>query len=142
MEEIKTKDKQNVRRRQAAGCASLESTTQLFFLGILSVGFVGHFAMRKIWPGFIFAHLAALGIMGFFGCLAGAIAKKKGYGYGMAFRFGFFVPLIFGVASAFLLAPAGDGRLPLTCGGWFSLISGIIVVLVYAVVRRRECQNE
>jgi hypothetical protein len=42
-----------------------ESKVRLLFLGSLSISFIGYFALRELWIGFIFAHKAALGIMGF-----------------------------------------------------------------------------
>ena len=141
MNEITIRDKQNAQRGQTIGHAPIERTIHLFLLGMLSVGFVGYFVLQKTWPGLIFAHTAALGIMGFYGCLAGAIAKKKGYSYWVAFRFGFFVPIFLGGIAAFLLVPTGDRSLPLTCGGWFSLFAGIIIVLAYTVIGPRKSEN-
>jgi hypothetical protein len=115
-----------------------ESTLHLILLGMLSLGFVGFFALRTIWPGLIFAHLAALGIMGFYGCLAGALARKKGRRYWFAFSLGFFVPILVGLVAAMFLAPAAEGRLPLNCGGWFSLLTGLLIVFAYTVIRRKK----
>ena len=120
---------------------STESKVQLFFLGLLSLSFIGYFALRQHWIGFIFAHLAALSIMGFFGCLAGFIAKKKGYNYWKAFRIGFFIPIILGAFSAFVLVPSGVRVLPLTCGGWTSLGTGIIISIYYSLLRNIKKNN-
>jgi hypothetical protein len=76
--------------------------------------------------------------MGFYGCLAGAIAKKKGYNYWRAFQIGFFLPIILGGISAFLLAPSGEGSLTLTCGGWVSLGAGIVVVISYSLIKKKK----
>lgn len=90
MTELNTEEKQMVPKRESGNTISLESKLHLFFMGLLSISFVGYFALRKFWIGFIFGHLAGLSIMGFFGCLAGVIAKKKGFSYGRAFLIGFF----------------------------------------------------
>ncbi len=138
MTELKTEEKQKVQKREPSNNIPLESKVQLFFLGLLSISFVGYFALRKLWIGFIFGHTAALSIMGFYGCLAGVIAKKKGYSYGRAFQIGFFLPIILGGISAFLFVPSGERSLPLTCGGWVSLAAGIVVVISYLFVKKRD----
>jgi hypothetical protein len=137
MSELKAEEKQNVPKREPVNNISPESKVHLFFLGLLSISFVGYFALRKLWIGFIFGHTAALSIMGFYGCLAGAIAKKKGYSYGRAFLIGFFVPIILGAISAFLFVPESERGLPLTCGGWVALAAGIVVVSSYLLVKKR-----
>jgi hypothetical protein len=137
MTELKTGEKQNVQKRGPGNNIPLESKVHLLFLGLLSISFVGYLALRKIWIGFIFAHTAALGIMGFYGCFAGAIAKKKGYSYWRAFQIGFALPIILGGIAAFLFVPAERG-LPLTCGGWVSLGAGLVVVIFYLFVKKKD----
>jgi hypothetical protein len=141
MAELKTEEKQNI-QKQSSGGIGTESRISLFFLGLLSISFVGYFALRKLWIGFIFGHTAALSIMGFYGCLAGVIARKKGYSYGRAFQIGFFVPIILGAISAFLMVPPGERSLPLTCGGWVSLAAGIIVVISYFFLKKRDTSKQ
>lgn len=128
---------QIVQREESGRYSSLESKAQLLFLGLLSISFIGYFALRKFWIGIVFGHLAALSIMGFYGCLAGTIARAKGYSYLRAFQLGFFVPIVLGGISASLL-PAGPRNLPLTCGGWASLATGVIVVLVYVLLKKKK----
>jgi hypothetical protein len=142
MTESKTEDKQNVPKEGTYGDISFESKLHLLFLGLLSISFIGYFALRELWIGFIFAHAAALGIMGFYGCLAGAIAKKKGYSYGRAFQIGFFLPIILGGISAFLFLPSGQRHLPLTCGGWVSLAAGLVVVISYSFVKKKDTSKQ
>jgi len=125
-----------LQREESSKYISLESKVQLVFLGLLSISFVGYFALQKLWVGIVFGHIAALSIMGFFGCLAGTIARSKGYSYRRAFHVGFFVPIVLGGISAFLL-PAGPRELPVTCGGWTSLATGAVVVLVYALLKKK-----
>ncbi len=138
MTELKTGKKQKVQKREPNNNIPLESKVQLLFLGLLSISFVGYFALRKLWIGFIFGHTAALSIMGFYGCLTGAIAKKKGYSYWRAFQIGFFLPIILGGISAFLFVPESERGLPLTCGGWVSLAAGIVVVISYSFIKKRD----
>jgi hypothetical protein len=138
MTELNTEERQEFPNREPVNDIPLESKIHLLFLGLLSISFVGYFALQKLWIGIIFGHTAALSIMGFYGCLAGAIAKKKGYSYGRAFQIGFFLPIILGVISAFLFVPSGERSLPLTCGGWVSLAAGIVVVLTYFFIKKKD----
>ncbi len=117
---------------------SSASNIQLVFLGLLSVSFIGYFAFREQWIGFIFAHIAALSIMGFYGCLTGLLAKRKGRNYWKAFRIGFFIPIILGVIAGFLLGPEEGSNLPLTCGGWISLAAGIIIIIPYLFIKQKN----
>jgi len=138
MTELRTEKKPNVQKRGPSNNIQLESKVQLLFLGLLSISFVAYFALRELWIGFIFGHTAALSIMGFYGCLAAAIAKKKGYSYWRAFQIGFFLPIILGGISAFLFVPESERGLPLTCGGWVSLAAGIVVVIAYSLIKKRD----
>ena len=142
MIETGTEEKRNVPKGGTDGDISFEIKLQLLFLALLSISFIGYFALRELWIGFVFAHVAALSIMGFYGCLAGAIAKKKGYSYGRAFQIGFFLPIILGGISAFLLVPSGQRGLPLTCGGWVALATGIVVVIFYTFVKKKDTRKE
>ena len=117
---------------------TVENKLQLLFLGLLSLSFIGYFALRDNLTGFVFAHLSAISIMGFYGCLSAAIAKNKGYSYKRAFLIGFLTPLILGIISAFLLAPYIEGDLPLTCGGWTVLGVGIVIVIIYLIIKKKK----
>jgi hypothetical protein len=137
MIELNAEEKQNVQKAESGNNIPLESKVHLLFLGLLSISFIGYFVFQKLWIGFVFAHIAALSIIGFYGCLAGTLAKKKGYYYWRAFQIGFFVPIVLGGISAFLLVPSVERSLPLTCGGWISLASGIVVVIYYSLVKKK-----
>ena len=126
-----------ITKMQTNNSITTESKLQLLFFGLLSLSFIGYFALQENWIGFVFAHLAATSIIGFYGCLAAALAKKKGHSYKRAFLIGFFVPLILGVISAFLL-PYIEGDSAITCGGWTVLASGIVIVIYYSFVKRKE----
>ena len=115
----------------------IESKVHLLFLALLSIGFIGFFALHKQWIGLIFAHTAALGIMGFYGSWAGALAKKKGYGYWKAFNIGLFLPIILGIISAFFFGPEGERDLFITCGGWAALVSGLGVVILFFFIKKK-----
>ena len=128
--------------REPGHACSPGSQLQLVFLGLLSISFIGYFVFREHWLGYVFGLTAAVSIVGFYGCLAGAIAHKKRRSYARAFRIGFFVPMLLGVISAFLLAPWGDGRLPLTCGGWATLAAGLVVVITYLFVTRKSAPEQ
>ncbi|MFC1481364.1 hypothetical protein ACFL6E_03850 [Candidatus Neomarinimicrobiota bacterium] len=119
-----------------------EAKLELLFLGVLSISFLGYFIFRQHWIGFIFAHTAALSIMGFYACLAGAIAQWRGFSYRRAFQIGFFPPIIAGVISAFTLRPTTNGIIPMTCGGWAALGTGLVVMVAYLLIRKKDLSSE
>jgi hypothetical protein len=110
--------------------------TSLFFLGLLSISFLGYFALPDHWVGFAFAHTAALSIMGFYGCLTGLIASRNGRSYRTAFLVGFLVPIVSGAMSAFLIGAEEGSGYPLTCGGWTALAAGVVIVIVFSLMGR------
>jgi hypothetical protein len=115
---------------------TLESKIQLFFLGLLSFSFLGTFAFWGQTLGAVFAHISAVCIMGFFGCLVGTIAQSKDLDYWKAFKIGFFIPIITGFIAAFIFGPEEGSKLPLACGGWISLGTGLIIVIYYILKRK------
>ncbi len=117
---------------------SIREKFHLFIMGILSVGFVGYYALQEIWVGYVFAHLTALGIMAFYGSLAGWIAQIKGYSYKRAFNAGFFLSLCLGVLSAYILNYGEDTTLAVTCGGWTVLATGLVVVIFYSLLKTKK----
>jgi hypothetical protein len=137
MSDLKTEEELSINKKDSSSSISLERNIHLLFLGLLSISFIGYFALREHWIGFIFAHIAALSIMGFYGCSAGVIAKMKGYSYWRAFQIGFISPIILGAISAFAL-PTGPRGLPVTCGGWASLVTGLIIIVTYSLFKRRN----
>jgi uncharacterized membrane protein YjjP (DUF1212 family) len=114
-----------------------ENNLELIFLGVLSLSFIGYFVFRGSWIGFIFGHTAALSIMVFYACLTGAIARWKGFNYRRAFQAGFFIPIFAGAISAFALPPTTSGIIPMTCGGWAVLGTGVIIVIAYLIMKRK-----
>ncbi len=115
-----------------------ETRLCLLFQGLLSIGFIGYFAFRNHWVVYIFAHIGALGVAGFFGSFAGAIAKSKGYQYATALLLGSALPLILGIIGAYLVVLPRDNGLPGTCGGTITLLVGLLVVIGYALAKHRE----
>ena len=114
-------------------CISLEIKAHLLFMALLSIGFLGFWIfwlLQRRGIGLVFAHTAALGMMGFFGCWAGALAGKKGRGFWKPFKIGFFLPILVGAASAFLY---NQTDLFIRCGGWEALVTGMGVVIVFAL---------
>ena len=49
------------------------------------MGIVEYFIWDSQWWDYTFAHWGGLGIVGLFGCCAGYVAWKKGYGFWKAF---------------------------------------------------------
>ncbi len=141
MNESKTEEYPNLDKSKTNQSISLENKLPLLFLGLLSISFIGYFAFQKHWFGIIFAHFAAVSIMGFYGCLAGSIAKKKGYSFRRAYQIGFFLPIVLGGISAFLFV-SQESSLPITCGGWISLAAGIVIVIIYSFIKHNIKRNK
>lgn len=115
-----------------------ENGLELTFLGILSLSFIGFFIFRGSWIGLVFGHTAALSIMVFYAALSGTIARWKGFNVRRAFQAGLIIPIIAGVISAFTLPPTTGGLIPMTCGGWIALGTGILIIIVYLIMRRKS----
>ncbi len=113
----------------------LVNKLQLLFLGLLSLGFFAYFVSHDHWLKYVFGHIIGIGFFGFFGCLSGFIARKKGLSYWKAFNIGFFVPLITGVIGGLLFGPAGE---TVSCGAPLGLIVGILVVISYVIAGRAK----
>jgi hypothetical protein len=109
----------------------------LIFLGLLSVSFVGYPIFRSTSLGLVFGHTGGLSIMVFYGGLVGTIAKRKGYKYFNGFKVGFLIPIILGIIAAFLLVPS-QSHLPLTCGGWVALSSGLLIVIIFLFIKKKK----
>ncbi len=107
------------------------SKMPVFFLVLLIISIVGYFSLEDHWMEYVFAHSGGLSIVGLFACLAGTIARKKGYGYRKAFYLAFLLPIIVGVLVVFL-SPS------VACGGSISLGIALITVVLYSLVRQRD----
>lgn len=116
---------------------SIQFKNVLVFLGLLVVGIVGFFAARGSMLGYLFAHAGAVAITGLLACAAAAIAKSKGYRYGPAFAVTLLLPLFLGALGVCLLYFAQENATTLACGGSVSLAGSVLVVLGYAVWRRK-----
>lgn len=116
----------------------IQNKLYLLLLGIVSVSFLGFFIFRGTWLGLIFGHLAGLSIMGFYGGLTEVIAVKKGYKYFFGFKIGLIIPIVFGIISAFILVPYGKRNLFITCGGWTALGSGLIIVIIFLFIKKKN----
>lgn len=120
---------------------SLARKLFLFSLITLIFGLIGYFTFWNHWIRYIFAHIGALGIIGLFACLAGAIAERKGLSYKKAVLIGFFPPIILGIIADYLVDPPREGWLPSSCGGIVSLGVALIVVIIHFFAKKRK-ENE
>ena len=116
---------------------------KIFVLSIMTlmIGLVGYFIFWNHWIRYIFAHTGALGIIGLFACLAGAIAQKKGLNYRKAVLLGFFPSIFLGVIADYHLDPPKENGLPSSCGGVVSLSVAIIVVIIY-IIKSNHFKNK
>ena len=113
---------------------------KIFTLSIITliIGLIGYFTFWNHWIRYIFTHVGALGIIGFFACLAGVIAKKKKFNYRKAVLLGFFPSIFLGVIADYLIDLPRENGLPSSCGGVVSLCVAIIVVIIYLLVKKRK----
>ncbi len=83
-------------------------------------------------------HIGALGIIGLFACLTGAIAEKKGFNYKNAVLLGFFPSIFIGIIADYLVDAPRENGLPSSCGGIVSLGVALIVVIIYLIAKERK----
>lgn len=138
MNKISTDQKQTVQKSITPSKMSLARKIFLFSLITLISGLIGYFTFWNHWIRYIFAHIGALGIIGFFACLAGTIAARKGLSYKKAVLLGFFPPIILGIIADYLVDPPRESWLPSSCGGIVSLGVALIVVIIYFFAKERK----
>jgi hypothetical protein len=102
------------------------------------LGLIGYFIFHDNWVKYIFAHVGALGILGLFACLTGAIARKKRFKYRNAVLISFFPPIFIGTIADYLIDPPRPNGLPSSCGGSVSLGVAIIIVIIYLIIRAKK----
>ena len=81
MVELKAKEKQNAHQKESSNVIRIEKRILLLLLIMLIICTVSYFSIEEHWIEYVFAHLGGLSIIGLFGCCAGSISRKKGYGY-------------------------------------------------------------
>jgi FtsH-binding integral membrane protein len=111
-----------------------KSKLPLFFWGLLLISVIAYFETRHLWIHLIFAHLGGFSIVGLFACLAGSIARKKNYSYRNAFLAGLILPIIAGFIGVLILFPPDPA---LACGGSATLIVGLLIVIVYSLLKKK-----
>ncbi len=112
---------------------SLERRILLLAIGVIILGFLGYVFSGHSPAGYFFSHAGGLGILGLFGSLSGSLARKKGYGYWPAYFWGFAFPAIVGIISVVVVHSLGGSG----CGGIVSLATALVVIVVYALIKRR-----
>jgi len=100
---------------------------------LLAVGGAGYIAFSHQWLRYVFAHAGGLGIMGFLGLLAGAIAARKGYHFMRAFWLGFAPPSLLGILAVLIVHGSGGSG----CGGIVSLAASFLVIALYGLARKK-----
>ena len=131
MVELKGEEKQNLPQKESSKGIRIKKRIRLLFLTIFILGTVGYFSVDEHWIEYVFAHLGGLSIIGLFGCFAGAISTKKGYGYWKAFLIVFILPIIIGTIVVIIFRP-------ISCGGSISLAVAILIVAIYSFVKRSD----
>jgi hypothetical protein len=125
-------------KKETSHNISVQAKLLLLCLGLLIISIAGYLASHDLWVRYVFGHTGGLSIMGLFGCWAGALAKKKGYGYWKVFLFGFALPSLIGIISTCLVyALGGHG-----CGGIVSITVAILVVIFYYIIKHKNISEE
>jgi hypothetical protein len=107
----------------------------LLSLGFLVVGILGSFVAQNRWADVAFNHLGGLGIVGLMASLTAFVAGWKGRDQRTAFILGTLLPITLGVLTAgavFFLTGF------MYCGGGVVLLTSIVLVIVYSLIRRRR----
>jgi hypothetical protein len=131
MVELETEEKQNSPQIESSNDIRIGKRILLISIATLIICSVGYFSIDGHWVEYVFAHLGGLSIIGLFGCCAGAISNKKGYGYWMAFILVMFLPLFIGTLAVLLFKPV-------SCGGSLSLAVAILIVTIYSIVKHSD----
>lgn len=115
------------------------SPTKILILSLilLVLGICGYLLINESLAKYIFAHIGGLGILCLLGCLAGFISRKKGYSCWKAFAAYLISSILSGVIAAGIVNGIG-GR---GCGGSVSLAIALMVILCYAVARKKIDKN-
>ena len=103
----------------------------ILFAGVLVIGIEGFYVFSDQWLRYVFAHAGGLGIMGFLGMLAGAIAARKGYNYTRALGLGFALPIMLGILAVLVVHGSGGNG----CGGIVSLAASFLVIAFYGFAK-------
>ena len=109
----------------------------LLFILCFVLGFAGLFVFGLQLLGYIFAHIGALGLLGFLGIGTAHLASKKGYNKKIAFNLGFSVAIFAGIIASVIAFLFGDNN-RLVCGGAASLIASFIVLSIYLLLKPKS----
>ena len=109
-----------------------------YSLGLVVIGFGGGLLLREGWPSFVLYHIGGLGAAGLLAFASAAIARSKGYGFWRAWLLAFLLPILVGLIVAYLIPPGDHESRPAACGGSVSLALGLIFIVGWAIIRRKQ----
>jgi hypothetical protein len=113
-----------------------------YSLGLIIIGFGSGYALGEGWLSFVLYHIGGLGAVGLLACTSAAIARKKGYSYWRAWLLAMLLPVFSGLIAAYFVPPGVKENRPAACGGSVSLALGLIIIAVWAFMRRRRLVAE
>ena len=108
----------------------------LLITALFAVGLIGLMIFGMQATGYIFAHIGALGFLGFYGVGAAYYANKKGYSDVLAVNLGFSLAILAGLVESALFFLLDEGN-QFVCGGAASVIAGLIVLIIYAFINAK-----
>ena len=107
----------------------------LLFLALLIICAIATFSVEGRLAKAVANHLGGLAVVGLLTCLTTYIAYKKGRDQRRAFILGMLLPIVLGAAAA-LLVFLLTGYI--YCGGGVVLLASLIVMAVFACLRKRD----
>ena len=110
----------------------------LLFLALLIVCAIATFTVEGRLVKAVANHLGALAIVGLLAYLTMFIAYKKGRNQRRAFVMGMLLPIILGAVAAWLVY-LSTGYL--YCGGGVVLLAALVIIAVYACLRKLKPQH-
>ena len=108
----------------------------IFFSLFFVFGTIGLSLFGLNISGYIFAHIGALGLLGFFGLGATYFANKKGYSDKLALNLAFSLAIIAGFLETIFVFLFVENE-QFVCGGAASLIVAFIVLITYMLLKSK-----
>lgn len=104
---------------------------------LLLLGFITGYTVKSESYSLIMYHVGGLGAVGILSCIAGAIARKKGYGFVRPFMLSLLLSFVIGLISAFYIPGAQNESSSIACGGSVSLGIGLLFIVIWLLARNR-----
>ena len=108
----------------------------LLWTTLFAAGLIGLMIFGLRTAGYIFAHIGALGFLGYFGMGAAYFASKKRHSEILAFNLAFSLAIIAGFMESLFFFLFSESK-QFVCGGAASVIVGLFVLIIYAFIKAK-----